>query len=247
MKIARVPLWRFLAGMAAIGAACTALLAAGRLAGPACGALAAVAFTVVLSSLGEWLVHGVLYHGRIPGLGFIRSIHHRGHHFALFPPTRYVQHGPHEFMRIRDPLPYRMSDNILDNLLSKWSQVALHFVAGIPLVLAPAWLLTRSPAFLCSSLATLTIISWLLAHVHGAIHTPRDRWIEHRRWFQWLDRHHYIHHIDLAANINFMLPLCDLLFGTQKWTLDEREAAAWPSFEEAKPMAKDVSVEAPAA
>lgn len=207
--------------------------------------LAAALFTVPLTSLGEWLVHGVLYHGRVPGLAFIRSIHHHGHHFSLFPPHRYIQDGDYEFMRFRNPRPFEMADNALDNLLTKWSQVALHFVAGIPLILAPAWALTRSAPFFFSSLATLCAISWLLAHVHGAIHTPKDRWIERQRWFQWLDRHHYIHHVDLSSNINFMLPLCDLLFGTQKWELSPGETLAFPSFERAKAPAPPVPVAPP--
>ena len=88
--------------------------------------------------------------------------------------------------------------------------------------------------------ATLGVVSWLLAYVHGCIHTPRNRLIEHMRWYQWLDRHHYIHHIDQRANINFLLPICDVLFGTLKRRVTESEARRFPSFEEAKPMAKDI-------
>ena len=76
-------------------------------------------------------------------------------------------------------------------------------------------------------------LSWLLGYVHGVIHTPKDRLIERTRWFQWLNHHHYIHHVDVRANINFMLPVCDLLLGTQKWELTPQEAAAFPSFAEA--------------
>jgi hypothetical protein len=204
--------------------------------------VAAIFFTVPLCSLGEWLIHGVLYHAHLPGLGTIRRIHHDGHHFSLFPPKHYVDpDGRYEFMRFREPLtPWRMADNGLDNFLTKWSQVALHFLTGIPLILWPAWALTGNPAFGAGALATLAVISWLLAHVHGAIHTPRDRWVERQAWFHWLDRHHYIHHVDITSNINFMLPVCDFLFGTQKAALTDREAAAFPTFEQAKPMAKDV-------
>jgi hypothetical protein len=218
------------------------MLLVARMGHVASAVVAGVLFTVPLTSLGEWLVHGVLYHGRIPGLEFIRSIHHHGHHFALFPPTHYVQQGrAYEFMRFRRPYtPYQMADNRFDNFLTKWSQVGLHFVVGIPLILVPAWWLTHSMVFLASTFGSLALISWLLAHVHGAIHTPGDRWVEHQRWFQWLDRHHYIHHIDLSANINFMLPLCDVLFGTEKACLSPREAAMFPSFEASKPMAKDI-------
>jgi hypothetical protein len=230
---------RYVVGLAVLAAwSAGAILLAAR-GGTLFAILAGPLFTVPLCSLGEWLVHGVLYHGTLSRK--IRQIHHNGHHFALFPPRHYVHEGPYEFMRFRAPLtPFRMSDNALDDALTKWSQIALHFVTGIPLILVPAWLFTKSVAFTASAAVTLGIISWLLGYVHGAIHTPRNRWIEHQAWFQWLDRHHYIHHIDLNANINFMLPVCDFLFGTQKWELTPAEARRHPSFEEAKPMAKDI-------
>ncbi len=180
--------------------------------------LAGVVFTLPLCSLGEWLVHRVLYHGRVPGLGFLRRIHQQGHHVALFPPARYLQHGPHPFMNIRAPLlPFRMAGSRLDSALTEGSQVALHFAAGVPLILVPAWLLAGGrPAFLAACFGTLSLVSFALAHVHGAMHTPRDRWIEHQRWFRWLDRRHYLHHLDVRVNLNFMLPLCDGLFGTHR-------------------------------
>lgn len=240
----RVSPIRYLFGLAVLFAWCTGCVFLARqsgVAGIAGGIAAGFLFTVPLASLGEWLVHGVVYHGRLPGLGFIRTIHHQGHHFALFPPSRYVQDGPYEFMRFRKPLtPFRMADNGVDNFLTKYSQVSLHFVTGVPLILAPAWFSTHSIAFFASTLASLAFVSWWLAEVHGAIHTPRNRWIERQSWFCWLDRHHYIHHIDLQANINFGLPICDFLFGTQKAALTPAEAARHPSFEQAKPMAKDI-------
>ena len=65
--------------------------------------IAGIAVTIPLCSLGEWLVHGILYHNRLPGLEFIQKIHHAGHHFALFPPKRYVQRSGFPFMRFRAP------------------------------------------------------------------------------------------------------------------------------------------------
>ena len=237
----KVSVGRYAFGLSVLSAWCFAMVMLARMGNAPLAIAVGILFTVPLTSLGEWLVHGVLYHGRIPGLEFIRTIHHHGHHFALFPPEKYVQSGKFEFMRFRKPLtPFTMSDNATDNFLTMYSQVALHFVVGIPLIVLPAWFSTHSVAFAASCTGSLAIISWLLGYVHGVIHTPRDRAIEHHRWFQWLDRHHYIHHIDLSANINFMLPVCDFLFGTQKWALTEKEAASHPSFEEAKPMAKDI-------
>lgn len=204
--------------------------------GGVAGAIAAgVMFTVPLCSLGEWLVHGYLYHRRIRGLEFIQKIHHAGHHFALFPPHHYVQSKGWPFMRFRKPyVPFQMADTWQDNFLTMGSQIALHFVVGLPLIVLPAWLATRNIVFLGSVAATLAIISWLLAYVHGAIHTPKNRYIERTRWFNWLNHHHYIHHVDLSANINFMLPICDVLLGTNKLSLTEEEAAEHPTFEAAR-------------
>lgn len=92
--------------------------------------------------------------------------------------------------------------------------------------------------------ASLAFLSYLLAYVHGCIHNPQGRWIERQGWFMWLDRHHYIHHVDQTANINFLLPLCDLLFGTRKAQMSPEEASHNPSFEEAKPLAWDVRMAA---
>jgi len=231
----RVPAWRFALGTTLLLAACGKVAWIGGTLPWPLAATAAVLFTVPLCSLGEWLVHGIMYHGRLPLLARIRTIHHDGHHFALFPPERYVQDGPTSFMRVRAPMtPFRMAESAFESAVTMGSQVALHFAVGIPLVLLPAWALSRSGPFLASSVATLALVSWLLAYVHGAIHTPRGRFIERQAWFRWLDHHHYVHHVDVGANINFMLPLCDLLFGTQRGSLTESEARRYPPFASAK-------------
>lgn len=230
----RVTPWRWALALSVLAVWSGGAILVGREGGTGLALTAGVLFTLPLCSLGEWLVHGLLYHGRVPGLGIIRTIHHHGHHFAVFPPRRYVHEGPSRFMHFRAPLlPLRLAEKPIDDFLSMYSQVALHFVVGIPLVLVPAWLLTDRGAFVGSVAVTLTIISWLLGYVHGAIHTPRGRPIERMRWFQWLNHHHYIHHIDLRSNLNFMLPIFDALLGTQKGALTPGEAAAFPTFAEA--------------
>ena len=237
----KVSLVRFLAGVAALSAWSAAMVFSASILPPAGAALAGVLYTVPLISFWEWVTHGVLYHRRLPGLEEVFRIHVVGHHGAIFPPTNYVRQGPYSFMRFRGPRePWRMSDNLLDSALTSGSQMLLHFVIGIPGIILPGWLASGSLGFLGGALFALAFISWLLAYVHGVIHNPGDRWIERQRWFQWLDRHHYVHHVDETANANFLLPLCDLLFGTRKPAMTPAEAAQWPSFEAAKPMAWDV-------
>ncbi len=233
---------RVAAGTLLLGAWCAALLALVRaVPHPAVAALAAPLYTVPLVSMFEWYTHGLLYHRALPGTQRILKIHVGGHHLSLFPPRRYTRQGPYSFMRFREPLtPWRMSDNLWDSLYTSGSQVALHFVIGIVPIVLPAWLLTGNATFFVATVATLGFLSVLLAWVHGCIHNPQGRWVERQGWFMWLDRHHYVHHVDMTANINFLLPLCDLVFGTRKPALTPEEAAANPSFEEAKPLAWDV-------
>ncbi len=210
-------------------------------ASPALAMLLGITFTVPLISLWEWITHGVLYHQALPGFREIFKIHVGGHHLALFPPERYFRQATYSFMRFRAPrLPWAMSDNLLDSVLTSGAQVGLHFVIGLPFIVLPAWLLSANPTFTGSVLVTLAVISVLLAYVHGVIHNPQGRWVERQGWFQWLDRHHYIHHVDMTANVNFLLPLCDVLLGTRKAALTPEEQARVPTFEAAKPLAWDV-------
>ena len=102
---------------------------------------------------------------------------------------------------------------------------------GVPFAFVPAWLLTRNPLFTASAIATGMVVSYFFIRVHDVIHYPAGRFMERLRWFQFLDRHHYI---DTRANINFLLPPCDLLFGTLKLEVTEQELRLWPTFEVAK-------------
>jgi hypothetical protein len=63
----------------------------------------------------------------------------------------------------------------------------------------------------------------LFIHVHDAIHYPGHSPFQKCAWFRFLDRHHYVHHVDLRANTNFLLPLGDLLFGTLRRELTPDE------------------------
>jgi sterol desaturase/sphingolipid hydroxylase (fatty acid hydroxylase superfamily) len=58
--------------------------------------------------------------------------------------------------------------------------------------------------------------------------------LEERKWFRLLDEHHYIHHVDNRANLNFLLPLADWLFGTLRVSLSEEERRRHPTWWAAK-------------
>jgi len=125
-------------------------------------------------------------------------------------------------------------------------QFSLYLVVGILFAFLPAWLITGNVPFTVAAVATGLVEFDLFIRVHDVAHYPAGRRMERRAWFRFLNRHHYIHHIDNTANINFLLPLCDWLFGTLRLQLKEAEARRWPSFEEARvlPPASPETVEA---
>ena len=198
--------------------------------------LAAVVNTFVISSLFEWLVHGIIYHAPIPGLKFIYRIH-AIHHFKIFPIGKYVQYKtPYEHMYYDPTLKsWRMAKTFMEEFKLKGAQVGMHFFISIIALILPTWLITGSLLYTGTTIIASGFIAYWLASVHGAIHSPKDRWFERMSWFQWLNRHHYVHHIDVGANVNFMLPLADFIFGSRKAQLTADEEANNPTFDEVYP------------
>jgi multisubunit Na+/H+ antiporter MnhB subunit len=203
------------------------------------GALAFVLGVLVLpvaASPYEWLVHRYVYHGQaVPFLRRIYVIHQHGHHYAIFPTWRYVTNGP----VLRHPI---LSGSRSDLHRTRWSNLriklahfAFYMVLGSALILWPAWLATGEAAFVGGLATSLVVVSDLFVRVHDAIHYPREfPWLQRQGWFRFLDQHHYVHHVDTSVNVNFLLPLADLLFGTMRRTLTAEELAIHGPLAEAK-------------
>jgi hypothetical protein len=90
-------------------------------------------------------------------------------------------------------------------------------------------------AFLVGLVVSSAVVSNLFIVVRDTIHRPGNhRIVEAQPWFSFFDRHHYIHHIDLGANVNFLLPLADLVFGTLRTELTADELEGHGPLEVAK-------------
>jgi hypothetical protein len=50
--------------------------------------------------------------------------------------------------------------------------------------------------------------------LHFLMHKPTFPLIERSRPFQFIKRHHRIHHVHMSRNLNVLLPLADLILGT---------------------------------
>lgn len=223
----------FLAGRALAGAEAPLARAASIAAGAAAILLA--------GSLTEWVVHGRLMHGRtrLPVLRVAYELHHRAHHWLHYRPDGYLKDRV-TWVGAFPPRPERATRALVPVLTAILGQVAFYGAFAAPLV-AAAWLATGNVAFTATFAGGAATIIALAVHLHDAIHCPGLSPLERTRAFRWLDRHHYVHHVDTRANVNFLLPLGDLLLGTLRRELRADELARWPSYEQARAVVQPYS------
>jgi len=221
----------------ALGTLCFAAIAAGIVisaaALPRSGAgNAAVALTLglllvpLVAAPLEWFVHRWVYHEPVvPTLSAVYTVH-TAHHFAYFPTWRYVTHGPARRLPITRRNP-REHHRPLRNAGVRLAHFAWYMGIGAAVIWWPAWWATSNWAFMTGVLIASAIVSNLFIVVHDTIHRPGShRIVEAQPWFEFLDRHHYIHHVDLGSNLNFLLPLADAVFGTLRTELTDGEHRA---------------------
>jgi hypothetical protein len=97
--------------------------------------------------------------------------------------------------------PFLVSLNIIPWVLAAWGLAAL----GVKLPYLP-FLISFSVA------AALYYVGY--ESLHYFMHKPRVAFIERSRWFQFLKKHHRIHHVYMNRNLNVLVPLADLVLGT---------------------------------
>jgi hypothetical protein len=188
----------------------------------------------VIASPIEWFVHRFVYHEAV--LRPLKAIFtvHTAHHYVYFPTWRYVTAGPARRLPIRNRRPEVLMSG-LRNAGVRLAHFTWYMSFGVVLVWLPAWSLTANRAFLVGLIVSSAVVSNLFIVVHDTIHRPRShRIVEAQPWFAFLDRHHYIHHVALGTNLNFLLPLADLLFGTLRRELTSQELADYGPLERAK-------------
>jgi sterol desaturase/sphingolipid hydroxylase (fatty acid hydroxylase superfamily) len=237
----KIKIIRVVTGMlAAIGVTAALALAGRSLAAVAApigiggSALLGAAAMVLASSVVEWLVHGRLMHRRsgLPLVHLAYDLHHRAHHWTHYPPDRYVQDEV-TYVPLVPPRPERACTTPGETTLAALGQ-ALFYTSFLLPIVAIAWMVTANGAFVVAGGIVGTAVVGLAVHVHDAVHCPGHSPLERFRWFWALDRHHYLHHIDTRANVNFLLPLGDLVFGTLRTKMSPAEAARWPSYAAAR-------------
>jgi hypothetical protein len=188
---------------------------------------------LLLASLGEWTVHRYSMHTpwRNRTLNTPYALHHVAHHWLHYTPERFTHAGPVKYHPTHDPRLVCAT-----NSARYWVAIQQYFyyiTFGIILLFIPGWLITKNAFFMIGLVPSVLWVCTMFVHVHNVTHHPGKRFIERLGWFHFLKHHHYIHHIDNGSNVNFLLPLCDLLFGTLRTRLLPKEIERWGSYEQA--------------
>jgi len=154
---------------------------------------------------------------------------------TLFPTWRYVTNGPVRRHAIWASSHCALHTSPWRNLGIKAWHFSFYMAIACLCVWIPGWLLTGNVGFVVGLVAASAVVSDLFVRVHDAIHYPsQHRLIQAQPWFHFLEVHHYIHHVDTEANVNFLLPLADWLFGTMRRSLTAEELARHGTLAEAK-------------
>ena len=205
--------------LALIGALATLLAiatltpgSAGEVVAGACG----VGVAALVFSVWEWGFHRYLYHRDRGGL--LRPLyltHQRDHHCVYFPPWRLTSDTWDDGSAGAHPSVWTPVASALLGRSVTVSDRLVYLLLGVGVIGGGGALITRHWAFLWGVCAAGLAIALSFTRVHAAIHHPGSHaWLERLPWFAFLARHHYLHHLDLESNANFLLPIADWLFGT---------------------------------
>jgi hypothetical protein len=165
--------------------------------------LASIAVAVVQSSFFEWVFHRYWLHRPwLPKDVFTAHtlVHHQlCKHEDTFEVTEEEQHEALTFQWWGGPFLVLL--NVTPWALVSWGLGA----AGVELPYL---------AFLIGFAATMFVYYAGYEGFHYLMHKPSIPFIEGSGYFQFLKRHHKIHHVHMDRNLNVLLPLADWILGT---------------------------------
>jgi hypothetical protein len=193
-----------------------------------------VAIIPFLASPIEWYVHRFIYHQPvIHALSRIYSVH-TAHRYAYFPTWRYVTGGSARRLTLQSDVR-TTTEKFWGNAAIRIAHFTWYMAFGALFMWLPGWIMTKDPVFLSGLIVGSVIVANSFIVVHDTIHRPGShRIVESQPWFAFLDNHHYIHHVSMGENLNFLLPMADLLFGTLRTQLTSEELRAYGSLKRAK-------------
>jgi hypothetical protein len=140
-------------------------------------------------------------------------------HRPWLPPQMFTAHTlvHHQLCKHEDTFHITEPEQEEAMTFQWWAGVVLVSINMIPWALV-AWLAsgTGYPGWTVMATIGATIFVYYLAYegFHYLMHKPTIPWIERAGFFQFIKKHHRLHHVYMGKNFNVVLPLADLMLGT---------------------------------
>lgn len=151
---------------------------------------------IVYASLFEWLLH--------------KFVMHKPWKFFRYP---FRAHAVTHHGKFKADATYHLQDERdKQTVPMAWWNAPVMWLLHVPPVLALQWVL-GAPIF-WGAMVALVLYYAAYEYLHWCMHIPRKRNIERAGFFFRLNGHHLLHHRYMGKNLNVVLPLWDLVFGT---------------------------------
>lgn len=159
-----------------------------------------IPFTFLLANLIEYGVHRWPMHKSLPGAAFMLRLHMIHHNY--FDENEYRLKSYPDYVALVFPA-------IVLNLLT------------LTLVIPIAYLVFLVAGKNAALLFIASVMGYylLMQLIHVATHTDESHWVNSIPGIRYLWRHHFVHHHHsemVRANYNFIVPVSDWIFGTNK-------------------------------
>lgn len=152
--------------------------------------------SVIYCSYFEWALHRYVMHRRVRIFPLPFNLHAVQHHGIFGGDETYHARSVFD----TEHVTFVARDYILLTLVN------------IPVFLAAEWASGKPVALGCTA-AVLTYLQ-VFNSLHLRWHCPKDSWLERTSWFSWMKERHRVHHGNPTRNLNLIVPLGDLTFGT---------------------------------
>ncbi len=153
---------------------------------------------VVYSSLFEWILHRYVMHAPVGKFRYAYEAHALTHHGTFRADSSYHLQ--------REPDRHTIH-------MAWWNGPVLVAIASSPFWVVWLWLYGSIAAPLGVT-AALACYYAAYEYLHWCMHLPRGRWFERTAFFRYINGHHLVHHHRPEWNLNVVLPIADILLGT---------------------------------
>ncbi len=159
---------------------------------------------LVYTSISEWLLHRYVMHRPVGNFRYAFEAHTMTHHRLMRADETYHLNDLERKNKIR---------------MAWWNGPAIVAIGGIPFYLMAWGIGAASAAWAGWTIALTGVVVFASYYVvyerlHWCMHLPKSRRLERWRVFHYLNGHHVLHHRYMDSNLNVVLPLADLMFGT---------------------------------